>query len=340
MELNMNIEHINDTKIIPSAILTFLFMFFSFLLFSELKIPLEAEKPPEEMVLKFVKDIKPQLKKKPKDKKKPKTKPDEVVVDDNLPVVDQIDPIADPVDMPTFEDVAAVDISVDIADELTKEIENMPTTIAGADGVTDLLSDLNNPQSTLASGADMGIDAHAGFDGVGAVTNIPSNNTGLTGIHRKQRRARVGTQNTGFPEIEMEVPDFISPIIEWMKRNRVALPEMLKPTMGYARGNLTSRVNFRIKGTNESYVIFLLCKQNQTPPLLVVCFANFTDKKFILFKDAGMMGEAGYVMQGICSGSPPDNFSFIDTEQIEASEASTQRYLSIFMSWFNNKVKR
>jgi len=330
MELKLDIERINDEKVIPSIILTILFMALLFLMLSKIKIPLEASKPSEEMILEFIREEKkPEVKKEEKKQEKPEEKP-EVTEEIEEQITTEDIPQIDPEELEKLvTNVQPVQITVDISKEITQDIEQMLDNFPGADGVVDIVTDIDNPNALMQSGADMGGEM-SGFDGGVGEVQLSMNSRDLQfNPHTRRSRTVQPGARTGVPHLNMAPKDFINPIIKWMEANPFTFSEILKTYLNWSPGNLTSKV--RVKYEGQSYHIFFLCKK--AIPQLSICVINFATEELILIKDAELLQTPGYLMEGEVMAEG-DKIFYIDSQQKKASSASAVKFNKIFWSWF------
>lgn len=332
MELKIDVERINDGRSIPSALITILFLVFVFWMVQNVNIPQEVRKPSEEMVINFLKEEKkPPQKQKEKEKKekdKEKEEPTEVVEEQILEEVEDVFQEEEEI----FEEIEVAPnvIMTEMQDNMNEELEQM-LEIPGGDGVTDLLTtDQLDDQSLFDAGADAG-GGMVGFgDEASANINISQNNIDW-GAYKKRKHRNKPVKGRRRPNVDLRSVDFINPIIRWMEANPATFSNVLKAFLDYAPGNLTSMTRVRYK--NKTYRIYLLCKKSL--PQLTICVVNFETEEMVLIKDAGLMREARYLLEGdfIATGDGQD-IAMLDSEQKKASSASAEKFNDIFWSWF------
>lgn len=332
LKLDIDVERINDGRAIPSLLVTVLFLFFIFWIVQRVNIPQEARKPSEEMMINFLREenkpVKPQEEKKEKIKKEEKEVPVEVVEEQ---VLDDQQEFLEPEEEVFNEtEVAPNVIMTDMSDHMNQELEEM-LQLPGGDGVTDLLTDLENPNALLEAGAAAGGSAVGfGDKDIEAKVNITSNNIDW-GAHQKRTHVNKPTKARKRPNVDLRSQDFIAPIIRWMEANPASFSDVLKAYLDYAPGNLTSKT--KVNYNNKTYYIYLLCKK--ALPQLTICVVDFETEEVVLIKDAGLMKEPRYLMEGRfytgADGKEPEMFT---SEQKKASSENAEKFSDIFWNWF------
>lgn len=339
MQMKIDVERINDEKNIPSVLFTILFMIFIFWLIPRIDVPLDVEKPSEEIMLSFIKD-EPREEKKKEEKKEEKKKPEEKKEEIKEPELQEIQ-----VDQPVVEhvpdEIAAVDQPMT---NFYQDFNQLPssdvieqTQIGGSDGVTDILTDLNNEMAILDAGASKGGEG-AGFDGM-TDTKIGSADPSMINIGpiknkiRQPNKARIINIR---PNLNLKGKEFINPIIKWMEKNPYEFKGILKTFMDYLQGNLTSRVNL---GNNQYF--YLLCKREL--PQLTILYVDFNSKEFIQIKDAGLMEQVGYLKEGVFIFKEQGGekvFGYFEGEQRNATSENAEKFNRRFWDWFNTVKNR
>lgn len=339
MQMKIDVERINDEKNIPSVLFTILFMLFIFWLIPQIKVPLDVEKPSEEIMLSFLKD-EPREEKKKEEKKEEKKKPEEKKEEIKEPEIQDVQ-----IDQPVVDNVPQEITSIDQPmtnfyqdfDKLTSSQIIEPTQIGGADGVTDILTDMNNDMAILDAGANKGGEG-VGFDGL-TDTKIGSADPSILNIGPVKRKARVPTKSKTInfrPNLNLKGKEFINPIIKWMEKNPYEFIGILKTFMDYSQGNLTSRVRL---GNNQYF--YLLCKREL--PQLTILFVDFTTRQFIQIKDAGLLQQPGYLKEGMFTYkelSGDKVFGYFEGEQRNASSENAEKFNDRFWSWFDTVKPR
>jgi hypothetical protein len=332
MELKIDVERINDGRAIPSTLITVMFLLFIFWIVQRVNIPQEARKPSEEMMINFLREekkpIKPQEEKKEKIKKEEKEVPVEVVEEEVLE--EQQEFVEPEEEVFTETEVAPNVILTDMSDHMNQELEDM-LQLPGGDGVTDLLTDINNPNALLEAGADAGGGAVGfGDTDIEAKINITQNNMDW-GAHQKRTHVNKPTKARRRPTVDLRSGDFINPIIRWMEANPATFPDVLKAFLDFAPGNLTSKT--KVKFNNKTYFIYFLCKK--ALPQLSICVVDFETEEVVLIKDAGLMKETGYLMEGrFYATTDGKDFGMFTSEQKKASGEKADKFSDIFWNWF------
>lgn len=337
MQVNINAEKINDSRIIPSAFWTILLMSFLFFISNQIKIPLVKEKPSEEIMMTFIEEEEPEPEKK-ENKEDKKKEPEKVDIEKEIKeippdeLISEEDLVFEPQQIEVMESMPS--IQAEMQNEMVKTMMNLP----GNAGMTDFMNELSMDNPAITAGIDMGGDL-GGFDNNALKLNIntTSENYNLGVVQKKRRQVGEGRRNQG-PNVNLRPKDYISPIIKWMERNPYNFSSILKSQMEWTSGNLTSRAKISVSG--KTYWIYLLC--NKALPQLSILIADFTNNKetFTLIKDAGMLQKPGYLMEGIFipSGSG-DDFAVFDGQQKSASQASAKKFNDIFWTWFDKVNK-
>jgi hypothetical protein len=343
MQMKIDVEHINDEKNIPSVVFTILFMIFIFWLIPRINVPLDAEKPSEEIMLSFIKEEPKEEKKKEEKKeekkkseeKKEEIKPTEIQVDQRIqidqPVMDNLSQEISSVDQPMsnfYQDF----------NQLPSGQISEPTLIGGADGVTDIVTDLNpNNMAILDAGANKG-GPGVGFDGM-TDTRIGSSDPSLINIGPVKNRVRTPTKAKSInirPNLNLKGKEFINPIIKWMENNPYEFVGILKIFMDYSSGNLTSRVSL---GNNQYF--YLLCKREL--PQLTILLVDFSTNEFTQIKDAGLLKEPGYLKEGMFTFKEQSGdkiFGYFEGEQRNATSDKAEKFNNRFWVWFDTVKPR
>lgn len=124
-------------------------------------------------------------------------------------------------------------------------------------------------------------------------------------------------------------------LIEWMKANPHALPEVLKVHMRYRNGDLTSRAV--IPGT-PPYELFLLAnEQSQDIGLLLV--SKDDSSKAILLRDTGFRKKSFSLHRGDAGLTEDVARALISLSMSEENptRSETSRFYYIFLNWWESK---
>lgn len=338
MEFKLNITRINDEKVIPAFLITLLFMLAIFILMPAIKLPMVLEKPSEEMIIAFLKEEMAPQKKKLEEKKVEKKEEQKEIQVEVTEKLDQVVPEDIEDIQPNVEDFKPASDQIPIMADLNQmETQNVSEsfTLPGTDGVTDILTDINNPGALLDAGAGMGGES-AGFDGdIGDVKVGNPDQLLKRGLYQNRRQNISDKPSKGVrPHLNLKSSDVLNPIIEWMKKNPAKFSEILKTFLDWTPSNLTSKAPLFYEG--KKYIIFLLCKPEL--PQLSILIADMTDpdaEEFILIKDAGMIRMPGYLLEGkYMQNVAGDDFSYFEGRQKEATNNAAKRFNDIFYSWF------
>lgn len=337
--MKIDVERINDEKNIPSVVFTILFMIFIFWLIPRIKVPLDAEKPSEEIMLSFIKD-EPREEKKKEEKKEEKKKPEEKKEEIKEPEIQDIQ-----VDQPVVDNIPQEITSIEqpmtnFYQDFNQMPNNQivePTQIGGSDGVTDILTDLNNEMAILDAGANKGGEG-VGFDGM-TDTRIGSSDPSLINIGPVKNKVRTPTKAKSInirPNLNLKGKEFINPIIKWMEKNPYEFMGILKIFMDYSSGNLTSRVPL---GNNQYF--YLLCKREL--PQLTILLVDFNTREFIQIKDAGLLQQPGYLKEGMFTFKEQSGdkvFGYFEGEQRNATGDKAEKFNKRFWTWFDTVKPR
>ncbi len=339
MQMKIDVERINDEKNIPSVLLTVLFIAFVFWLIPRIKVPLDVQKPSEEIMLSFFKD-EPREEKKKEEKKEEKKKPEEKKEEIKEPQIQEIE-----IEQPAIEDIPQEVTNID--EPMTNFFQDLnqlppdqmlePTQIGGADGVTDILTDLNNEMAILDAGANKGGEG-AGFDGM-TDTKIGSADPSILNIGPVKRKVKTPTKSRSInirPNLNLKGKEFMNPIIKWMEKHPYQFIGILKIFMEYSSGNLTSRAPL---GNNQYF--YFLCKREI--PQLTILFVDFNTKQFIQIKDAGLLQQPGYLKEGMFTYKEQGGdkvFGYFEGEQRNATSDNAEKFNNRFWSWFETVKNR
>ena len=335
MPKKLDIEKIQDRKVIPSVILVILFFIFAFFFINFIKIPSEPKKPNPDIFIKFnpeVRRIKQEEKKK-KEKKQEERKEEKVVeVDEPLPD-EEVTPEINPEE---FEDITD-DFDPTIKQEIYEPVpiidENInPNEAFGDPGDYGEIEDFANVDidAAFAGGVDRGGAGDPGFN--------PDLKEATIGTRRNpelkpgRRRPKVERQKGRPIGYDSNIQDYIEPIITWMEQHPYPLSNTVKIQMNYAPGDLTSRAVVQYEGI--TYVMFLLCKKEIKQ--LGILFADFESEEYALIKDAGLIKQAGYLLIGRFMKAKDDiiDVDLFDGRREKASSAAGNRYNGILWKWF------
>lgn len=119
-------------------------------------------------------------------------------------------------------------------------------------------------------------------------------------------------------------------LIEWMKRNPAGFPDVVKRFMEGAPGDLTSKVNFQIGG--RQFQMLLLCKEKLFE--VRICLLENSESTYLI--DRGFKEQSSFLrVGGINRNGAGDILSF-ETVREAASNARTQQFYQIFLSWWES----
>jgi hypothetical protein len=119
-------------------------------------------------------------------------------------------------------------------------------------------------------------------------------------------------------------------LIEWMKRNPSAFPDVVTRFMEGSAGDLTSLVNFKIGG--RQFQMYLLCKEKLFE--VRVCLLEGNESTYLI--DRGFKEQSSFLRVGGVNQDIAGNILAFETVREAASNARTQQFYQIFLSWWES----
>lgn len=333
MAKKLDVQKIQDRKIIPALIFVIIFHIFGLIFINFVKIPMEPNKPPPDIYIKFNAEVKKiERKRKPKEKqKKQEQKKEDVEIEQPI-TPEELEVEIDQDELKDFtEDFQQplVPDNFDIEPPTEEELNLDQVAIDPGDyGEIDNLANVDM-EAMFAGGIDRGGSGEAGFnpDLKEAQTGRRRNPNIDPSLFKRKTQKRPSRAKTGIPKYNLE--DYIEPIILWMEKHPYPFSNILKIQMNYAPGDLTSRAIVEYEGIR--YVMYLLCKKEIKQ--LGILFADFEAERYAIIKDAGLIKQAGYLLSGRFMNEG-DTITLFDGKRDMASSATAVRYNNILWKWF------
>lgn len=125
-----------------------------------------------------------------------------------------------------------------------------------------------------------------------------------------------------------EFTSILGELIEWMKNNPRALPDVVKTFMGYQPGDLTSKVQAQF--ADRDVDIFLVCHEKQYE--VRICIVD--KEKATLLIDKGFKKRSNYFRIGAVNRLENGRIFRFGTSQQSPSDERTREFYQIFMSWW------
>ncbi|MBN1350979.1 hypothetical protein JXJ21_16280 [candidate division KSB1 bacterium] len=332
MAIKVDVEKIQERKVVPATIIMAVFFVMAFFFMSFMKIPVAPDKHIE-MIITFEEIAKE--KEQPKEiKKDEKEKTEEQEIKEfDVTEVDETE--NEPIEAEEFEEQVDSPDEMDVYDDTEvydeEEIDEEP--IEDVSLTEEVDTDLTN---------NVVNDAIVSRGGMLEEESRPQNLEDI--FKKKKRRRKKNTTPIRRPDTKTtkkpgkrrhlgEVNEIIEPIISWMENNHHDFNNVLKIQMKYTDGNLTSLG--KVGCDNVTYVIYLLCKKELHQ--LAILFADFETKEFALIKNANEFDNPDFFQTGkfIATGSEIRMFR----GRREAVSVVADKYNKILWLWFDQVKK-
>jgi len=117
-------------------------------------------------------------------------------------------------------------------------------------------------------------------------------------------------------------------LIEWMKKNPAKLTSVIRRFMGYRNGDLTSKT--RVTLSDRFFEIFLVCHEKQYE--IRICIVE--SQRATLLIDKGFRRQSNYFRIGNVSRDKSHRIFSFGTSQESPSDARTDEFYRIFLTWW------
>ncbi|HEX9654840.1 MAG TPA: hypothetical protein VGA99_14120 [bacterium] len=184
-----------------------------------------------------------------------------------------------------------------------------------------------NNSASMAVGASTTLGETAKKNYAGKAANLGAPET----KNVQGREAQVAMKELAdFGNAYSDLSPIYHELIEWMKRNPAAFPDVVKRFMEGSPGDLMSTVNFQIGG--RQFQMWLLCKERLFE--VRICLLEGGESTYLI--DRGFKEKSSFLRFGGVNRDGSGNILSFETVREAASNARTQQFYQIFLSWWEN----
>ncbi len=134
----------------------------------------------------------------------------------------------------------------------------------------------------------------------------------------------------GFGQGFADLSPLYHPLVDWMKKHPVRLPEVVRRFMEGTAGDLTSVVSFQIGG--REFEMFMMCKQNLNE--IRLCLVEDDRSTYLI--DRGFKEQSSFLRTGSVNRAGDGALLAFGTTRQAASNQRTDEFYQIFLSWWDS----